>query len=505
MSLLGLDVGTTGCKAVAFNLEGQILSAGYREYSLSHPQPGWSELDSELIWERVKEVIAEAVSRTKSDPIQSLSVSVQGEAVTPVDKEGKSLYPFSVSFDQRTHSQCQWWESMVGKKKLFQITGMPLHPMYTINKIMWFKQQRPDIYSKTWKFLCVEDFINLRLGADAVMDYSLAGRTMAFDVRKKRWSEEILSLGGVERELLPQVEPSGARIGEVAPELAQELGLGKGVIIATGGHDQPCGALGAGIVEEGMAMNATGTSDVICPAFRNPILTQGMLENNYCCYPHVYEDMFVTIAFNLTGGLLLRWYRDTLCQKEVKEANESGRDVYDLIVEQASDEIARAFILPHFVGSGTPTLDSASRGAILGLALDTTKADLSRAVLDSTNYEMKLNIERMEKVGIKIEELRAIGGGAKSERWLQLKADTFGKRILTLEVSEAACLGAAMLGGLAAGVFPSLKEAVERMVTVKQVYEPEPAAHAKFEEKYAHFIQIYPLLKDFNHRLSSSE
>ena len=316
MSLLGLDIGTTGCKAVAFDPEGRVLAHAYRENPLLHPQPGWSELDAENLWLKVKEVIIEINSGLASDPVDALSVSSQGEAVTPIDKTGRPLYNFSVSFDHRTVGQAEWWRKNMGAKEIFKITGIPLHAMHTINKIMWFKRNRPDIYEKTVKFLCVEDYINFRLTGEYVTDWSLAARTMAFDLIKKKWSSRILAKAGIEERLLPAAYQSGTPAGKISGVLTRELGFKKDVPVACGGHDQPCGALGSGIIKSGMAMNATGTSDVICPAFDKPILTAVMLKNSYSCSPHVKAGQYVSVAFNLTGGLLLRWYKDVFCTKK---------------------------------------------------------------------------------------------------------------------------------------------------------------------------------------------
>ncbi len=501
MSLLGLDIGTTGCKAVAFNEEGDELARAYREYSLDHPKPGWVEISPQLLWLKVSEAITEANSSLAGDPVRSLAVSCQGEAVVPVSRDGKELYNFIITFDARTQPQCDWWRERVGAKKLFGITGMPLHPMYSINKIMWLRENMGDVFVKAWKFLCVEDYIIYRLTGEAATDWSLASRTMAFDVVRRDWSDEILSLAGVGRELLPAVHPSGHAVGAVRPDVAEQLGLSAKTVVATGGHDQPCGALGAGIVGSGRAMNATGTSDVVCPAFDRPHLTDAMLQSNYCCYPHTCEDQYCSIAFNLTGGLLLRWYRDTLCRDETRLASQSGRDAYEVILSGMAKEPVSTFFLPHFVGAGTPHLDPHSRGAILGLTLETRKPQLTRAVIDSVNYELKLNIDRMEQAGIGISELRAIGGGAKSAVWLQMKADVFGKPVVALKTQEAASLGAAMLAGKAIGLFPSAKAAAEALVKTTRTYQPDPQQGKLYKDKYQRYLGIYETLRKFNQSL----
>lgn len=496
MSLLGLDIGTTGCKAVAFDEGGSLLARAYREYSLLHPNPGWAELDVNLLWKKIKEVISDVASKTHPDPIKALSVSTQGEAVVPVTKDGKPLYNFSVSFDKRTEPQCQWWQEEIGKEEIFQITGMPLHPMYTINKIMWLKENRPDIYRKAYKFLCVEDFVIFKLGAFPAINHSLAARTMCFDIREKKWSEKILSLAGVRKELLSEPRPSGCPVGKVNPKIAEELNLKSDVVVVTGGHDQPCGALGAGVVSPGLVMNAIGTSDVLCPAINEPLLNKEMLGNNYCCYPHTCPDIYITISFNLSGGLLLKWYRDTFCFEEKMEAKRAGRDVYDIIVERANPEPVDIYILPHFVGSGTPTLDSKSKGAILGLTIDTTKEDISRAILDSNNYDLRLNMDKLKGAGIPMEEIRTIGGGAKSKKWLQLRADVLDKRVCTLKVSEAVSLGAAILAGVGINIFASPQEGARQWVKTDRVFEPDVKQHSQYRERYQNYLKIYPALKE---------
>ena len=503
MSLLGLDVGTTGCKAVAFDLEGKVLASAYREYPLVHPEPGWAELDTNGLWGNVTEVLKEVNHQVTSDPVRALSVSCQGEAVTGVDAAGRALCNFSVSFDHRTVPQAQWWKENLGAECLFRITGMPLHAMYSINKIMWLRDNRPDVFAKAVKFLCVEDFVNFKLTGNYATDWSLAGRTMAFNVVNKCWSTQVLHAADVDVDLLPETYPAATAVGEITPKLAERLGFKDRVVVATGGHDQPCGTLGAGIIEPGLAMNATGTSDVVCPVFAEPILSDKMLAGNYCCSCHVASNRHVSIAFNLTGGLLLRWYRDVLCDGESARAAESGRDPYDVIVAEASDEIRSLFFLPHFVGAGTPYLDSGSRGALVGLTVETTKQDLSRAVLDSTNYEMKLNIDRMNDAGLGIRQIRAIGGGAKSPRWLQMKADTFDLPVSSMRTSEAASLGAAMLGGLAVGCFKDAGEAAQAMVHVEHTYQPDRGQARRYRDKYDQYCQVYPTLEDLNHMLSA--
>ena len=501
MSLLGLDVGTTGTKAVVFAEDGRVLAQGYREYPLIHPRPDWVELDPNGLWERVSEVIVEVSAVTGADPIEAVAVSSQGEGVVPIDNNGNTLHNIVVTFDNRTLPQFAQWKRDAGAEYVFGITGMPLHPMYSVNKWMWFAQSTPDVHENTYKYLCVEDFIVHRLTGETAIGYSLAARTMAFDVRQRRWSSEILRIAGITESLLSKAVPSGEPVGAVRPELAAELGLNPGVKVVSGGHDQACGALGAGIMREGMAVNSTGTVDVLCPAFSSCTLDEAMLRNNFCCYPHSYEEMYISVAFNLSGGQLLRWYRDIICADEVRRAAETHEDPYDLIIREASPDPANVFILPHLAGAGTPTLDPKSLGAIAGLSISTGKAELTRAVLDGINYEMKRNIDGMAESGVEIDELRAIGGGARSARWLQMKADVFGKEVSSMEVSEAAALGAAILAGTGIGRFSGADEGVRQMVRIGRTYTPKAEEGEKHRERYQLYLELQPSLSEIHHRI----
>ena len=506
MSLLGIDIGTTGCKALIFNLEGKVLSSAYREYPLLYSKEGWIELDPERVWHNTKEAIKSAVEGAKKDKVKALSLSSLGEAVTPLGKKGETLARSIIGFDLRGRESALWWEKRVGKSSLFKITGMPLNNTYTINKILWWKKKRKEVFKKAKKFLCYEDFAIFRLGLPPTIDYSLAARTMAFDIKEKKWSRKILNLSGIDEDLLPEVKPSGEIVGELPSKVARELSLPAGVKVVTGGHDQPAGALGSGIIKEGIAMDATGTVECVTAAFKKPILNQKMLRYNFCCYPHVVKDMFITLAFNFTGGSLLRWYRDVLGKEEVEEAKRKRKDAYEVIINKARKEPSALFVLPHFTTTGTPYFDPYSRGLILGLGLQTTKSDLIKAILEGITWEIKLNLELLSKAGVKISELRAIGGGAKSSLWLQLKADMYGKKLLSLNTSEAACLGVALLAGVAIGEYNSLEEAVRTTIRVRKVFTPDLGRQKEYQERLKTYLKLYPLvkgLKPLNPRLKS--
>ena len=501
MSLLGIDVGTTGCKAIAFNIDGEIIAQAYGEYPLIHQQPGWSELDSNQVWDIVANAVKEVVAQTKSDPVEAFAVSSQGEAVTPISKSGEILDNAITTFDYRTVGIDEEIGENMSKLDIMKITGMPLSPITTAAKLIWIKGAKPEVYKNTWKFLGFEDFVVYKMGLKPTVDYSLASRTMLFDIINKNWSEKMFDLIGADMDMFPEAKPSGRIIGEVPASVAEELGLPKGVVGVTGGHDQPCGALGAGIIRSGEVMDATGTVECIAPAFSEPVINENMIEGNFCCYCHVVDGLYVTLGFVASGGVVLRWYRDTFAQSEKAEAEATGKDVYDILMEQSTDGISPLMLLPHFTGSGTPYLDSGSKGAILGLSLATTKGDITKAILEGISFEIKLNLKMLSDAGVTINEIRAIGGGAKSEKWLQLKADMFGKKVVALDVSEGVCLGAVILAGTAIGKYPSVQEAVKQLVKPKKTYLPREDVKQQYDERLKLYAEVYPAIRGISHKL----
>ncbi len=503
MSLLGLDIGTTGCKAIAFSVEGKPLAHSYREYGEMYPRPGWAEIDPNKVWQCVSEVIRDVATSVKnSDPVKALSVTTLGEAWTPIADDGTILANSMTSVDTRSIQQSESWKYTLGREKVFQITGMSLHPSFSINKMMWLKQEMPDIYNKAKKFLLYEDFTFYKLGLEPTIDYSLAGRTLAFDIRKKEWSDEMLSTAGIDVSKLATPKPSGEIVGEIPEKIADELGLPKGTIAVTGGHDQPVNALGGGVVSEGVAVDGLGSVECVVVAFNEPPLNEKMMNNNYPVYPHVKQGMYVSLAFSYTGGNLLRWYRNNFAQDMIQESQKTGIDVYDLILKDIPDEPTRIFVLPHFVGSGTPALDPNSKGVIAGLTLGTTREQFVKALIEGITYELRYYLTTLEDcANVKIDRLRAMGGGAKSPKWLQLKADITGKEVLALAISECGCLGAAILAGVGIGEYKSVDEAVKAIVKVKDTYYPNQEMHRLYTECYEIYTELYPTVKDLCHKM----
>jgi len=496
LSYLGIDVGTTGCKVVAFSERGEIIARSYREYPLYYPQTGWIELDAEEVYRAVEDSLQEVSQGLLNDPPRSLAISSQGEAVVPVGEGGECLARSIVTFDQRGDEFVPFWEEKVGRKPFFELTGTSLSGIGTVNKILWWKKYKKDVFEKARYFLCFEDFIMYRLGVEPAISFSLAGRTMMFEVQKEKWSEKILSLAGIDPMRLARPLPSGEVVGEVAPSFAQKMGWKEKVIVATGGHDQPCGALGSGVIKPALAMDATGTVECIAPALGQLVLSPVMEENNLCCYHHAFPSLYLTMVYNFTGGALLRWFRDNFAQKEKEIAERENCDVYDLILSRLPSQPTNIWVLPHFTTTGTPYFDTQSGGVIVGLKLETSREEFIKALLEGVSYEMKFNLELLSQAGVKVERLRAVGGGAKSPAWLQIKADVYGLPVETLSVTEAASLGAALLGRKAREKIEDFAGLINQLVQVRDVYEPDKDRNVLYKEKFEVYKRIYPALKN---------
>ncbi len=500
MSLMGVDIGSTGAKAVVFNADGQVLAQSYQEYDELHPRPGFFELDPQQVWEAFVAVTGEAAA-TCREPVQALAISAQGEAFVPVDEHGEFLYGSILSYDGRAEQQVRQLAERLGERQIFQITGMPIHPSFTLPKLMWLRDNEPQVHAATHKYLLWPDVICCKLGLPVRLDWSLAGRTMAFDITKRSWSEPVLEAAGISPELLAEPIRPGEVIGQLPANAAQLLGLSTECVVVAGGHDQPMNALGAGIIGEGLAVDGMGTVECVTVAFTEPVLTEAMLSHGYCCYPHVAGDMYVSLAFNYSSGSLLRWFRDNFAEADRIRAAEQGRDVYEIILEGLPDGPTGLLVVPYFAGAGTPYMDARARGTMVGMTSATDRKSFIKALLEGVCLDLRLNLESLKQAGVEVSRLRATGGGSKSPYWLQLKADITGRQVVTINVVESGCQAGAILGGVATGVYESLQQAVEWLVHEQVVYEPRPAMYESYQHYFQLYQQLWPAVREIVHQL----
>ncbi len=503
MSILGLDIGTTGVKAVAFRNDGELITSAYREYNLKSPRPGWLELDPGEVLSAIRHVTGSVGTATRSDPIQSVAPSTLGEAAVPVDGTGKAVGNAIVGFDSRGEAEAARLREKLSNQDVFDIAGHGINSYHTLFKICWRRDNDRPVFDVAKKFLCFGDFTAASMGVSAKMDYSMAARTLAFDIHKLEWSRKIVEAAGLSTDHFPPPAAPGEPLGKLGAAASLEFGLPRGCVFAAGLHDQPAGILGAGI-QPGESMLATGT--VICLGVRLKGRPQGtiMADNNLCYYPTAGERQYISIAWNFTGGCLLKWYRDSLAGEEIPEATRRGVDPYAVITEDLPESPTGLVVLPHFTTTGTPWLDPRALGAIFGLRLTTTRKEIVKAILEGIIYEIRLNAELLRASGVEIGLYKAIGGAARSPTWMQIAADILGRPVAITTVTEGAALGAALLGAKAAGVVKSMSEVediIRRSARIERVLEPRPDHARRYDERFAVYKDLYPQTKGISHRV----
>lgn len=491
--ILSVDLGTTALKMALFDEHGKVLALSTREYKLLTPTALAVELNVETYWAAFKEAIADVLQKSSADPkeIKALGISAQGETLILIDKEGKPLRPAIVWLDNRAQEEAKILSRQFGDEAAYHITGqVKIVPTWPASKILWVKRNEPEIYKRVHKYLLIEDYFIYRMTGKFVAEGSLLCSTMYWDITSKRWWAEMLDFLGISAEQLPTIVESGEAVGELRPEVAFELGLSPTTIVCSGALDQAAGAIGVGNVKPGVFSENTGAALAICATVDKPIFDD---HGRMPCHYHGIPDTYMEHTFT-TGGMVLRWYRDEFCPRELEEASLAGRDAYDLLTEQAS-RIAPGceglVMLPHLQGAMAPEANPQAKGVFYGFTLHHTKPHFIRSIMEAIACILKRNIDVLEQLGIGVNEIRCLGGGSRSRLWNQIKADMTQKPVLTMENEEAACLGAAILAGKAVGMFRSLNEACEEMVSLKERFDPNPENFEVYTATYERYVQLY--------------
>ena len=492
MCYVGLDAGTTGIKALAFDKNGMVLAEAYLEYPLYTPRDGWSELDPDDIWSAAKAVLGK-VAVIEKDPVQVIAVSSCAQAFVPIDETGKPLYRFMSTVDTRTAEENKWWHEHYSQDDIFQKTGLPFSPIYTANKLMWLKKNEPEVFLHTKCIFLVQDYLTWKLCGERMIDHSLASRGMMFNIRKLEWDDEILDIVGISKGMLSRPVPAATLAGMIKKEVATETGLPDSVRIAVGSHDQICGSIGCGCIIKGMTADAAGTVETLLAITEGIPDTQGLLKYHFPCVPHAIPGRYMVMSINQNSGVLLKWYRNLLTRSGEKELS------YTELIEESRESVADLFVLPHLNGCETPVMDPASAAAFVRMRLHHTRADLTRAVLDAIAYDLRSQVDAFKDIGIPIHELRAIGGGSKTPKLLQMKADCTRKEIRTLKVQEAAALGAAILGAVSIGDYPDITAAANAMVQTDRVFTPREKESKAYDNGYKVYQKLYSTLQEINH------
>lgn len=492
MYIGGLDIGTTGCKLTLFDEKGKLVSKQYRDYPVQR-LASEHVINAENIYDAVLEVIRRT---TENYPdIAGIGVTSFGETFIAADEAGKPLFPSMLYTDPRGDEEKRELAEKLGEEHIAEISGLKPHEMYSLPKLMWLKKHEPDTFARVRHVFLMEDFIVFRLTGKAVIDYSLASRTMGFDIQRLSWSEEIFDAAGIDPELMSRPVPTGTSAGPVARQAAKETGLCSRTQVICMSHDQIAAAVGSGVFDPSTAVDGAGTVECVTPVYDHIPDIGVMMRGNFAVVPYVIPGTYVCYAFSYTGGALIQWCTETLAKKEKELADADGISVNEYLEKvygkRRGEEPSGMLVLPHFAGAATPYMDTGSRGAILGLTTDTHVSDIYRACMEGVVYEMQMNLEYLKDSGISFTKLHATGGGAHSKVWMQMKADILNREIIAMETVDAGTVGSAMMTGIAVGVFQDLAEAAKVMVHPVKTYHPNPAMHEKYEKFYERYRGLY--------------
>ena len=493
MRIGGLDIGSTGCKLTVFDDGGERLGQAYRDYPVKR-QTGAHEIDVSAMMDSVRAVTMEIAGRFPD--LAGIGVTSFGESFVMADERGEPLRPAMLYTDPRGREECGELCGKLGRQTIARITGLNPHEMYSISRMMWVKRHEPEIYARTRHIFLIEDYIVWQLTGKAQIDYSLATRTMAFDIRKLDWSREIFAAAGIDPGLMSRPVPVGTCAGTVSPEAAGRTGLSPECRIVSACHDQVAAAVGAGAFDGSLAVDGAGTVECLIPVYDSLPDVDVMVAGSYCIVPYILPGKYVTYAFSYTGGALIQWCIDTLGRKEKETAEKEGTSVYQLLEDACpGDQPTGLLVLPHFAGAATPHMDSGAKGAILGLRTETTLAEIYRACMEGVTYEMKLNHDALRDSGIRFTKLHATGGGAKSRVWMQMKADILNLPIVSMQVSHAGTVGCAMMTGIAIGAYRDLRDAADHMVREGETFLPRPEMHERYMAVYERYRKAYEAVR----------
>ncbi len=489
MYVIGLDIGTSGVKSTVFDENAVIVSHSYEEYEIICEGPGLFELDPNVLREAAFRVLAGSVKNCRRDEVRAICVTSFGESFVCLDAEDRVLSNTMIYMDKRGTEECGEFKALLGEENIFRVCGQYLDPMFALYKIKWMQKHRRQVMEKATRICFVADYLTYSLGAEHMCDYSLAARSAMFDVGEKKWWDEGIAFSGLDPEVLPKAVPSGSTVGTLGRAAAGRLGLSPQVKLIIGGHDQIMAAVGGGARMDGDMVNGMGTVDCMTTVFSGRKRPEEFLKYKFPVVPYIRDGQYVTYAFNMSGGCVVKWFRNIIA-KDLKQ------DAYGLLDREAPDTPTDILIIPYLAGAGTPTMDAKTPAVIAGLRYGTNRGELFRAFLEGETYEMKTNIECMKNAGIDVSRVITVGGGARSDLWMQIRADIFGKPIEIPACNEAGTLGSAMFCYASTGVFDSVQEAQSRLVHMARTFRPSAGNAAAYQKNYARYKEMYERLKE---------
>lgn len=491
--VIGIDIGTTAIKAAIFDADGRLSGSHTQEYDLLTHSSGIVELDAPTYVAAFKAAVAGAIqdAGVDRDAIVSLGISAQGETLFLLDDTGEPLRNAIVWMDTRANAQAERIEAQLGRELIHRTTGqVGMSALWPASKILWLKENEPETFAATAKFALIEDYFIQLLTGQLVSEDSLLCSTMLWDINTRRYWPQMLDLLGIAEAQLPEIRQPGSAVGRITAEAAAAFGLGPDTLICLGALDQACGAIGVGNVRPGIFSESTGAAlTSVAMADRPVIDPSGQMP----CFASGLPGMYMIHAFS-TGGMAIRWFRDTFCAAEMAQEAAGGPNAYaaiDAAVARTPPGADGLRVLPHLQGSGPPDSDSHAKAVFLNVTLAHGKDHFARGIMEGVTMVLLRMIEATRALGVEVDEIRALSGGAKSPVWCQIKADAAGLSLRTMKTTDyAACLGAAILAGVAAKIWTSVEDTATRLAEAERTYAPDPARKDLYTSMLAEYRQL---------------
>lgn len=504
--MMGIDVGTTGTRAVIVRPDGHVVGAATADHQpMRMAKPGWAEQDPADWGDAAVRAVRSALDAAglQGGDIAAVGLSGQMHGVVLLDKTYAVIRPALIWCDQRSQPQCDWITAQVGSDRLIQLVSNPALTGFSAPKLLWVRDNEPESYERAAHFLLPKDFVRFRLTGEFATDVSDASGTLLFDVTNRRWSSAMLAALDIDAKLLPRAYESPEVTGEITRETAAVTGLKAGTPVVGGGGDQASSAVGNGIVLPGLTSATLGTSGVIFTYTEAPKLDpQGRIHTFCHAVPGKWHVMGVTQG----AGLSLRWFREHFGEAEAWYARQTGIDSYDLIIKQAEKVPPGSeglLWLPYLMGERTPHLDAQARGLWFGLTAAHTRAHLIRSILEGVAFSLRDSLEIFQELEIPVEQIRASGGGSRSFLWRQIQADVYGKELVTLRTAEGSAFGAALLAGVGAKIYASVPEAAQEAIQIRECLAPQAGNVRIYDRLYQIYRSLYPAVRDLAHRLGA--
>lgn len=498
MSVLGIDIGTGGTRAVVVDVAGRILASATVEHrAFASPHTGWAEQDARDWWRATCEAVRAALAQgfAKAADIQCIGFSGQMHGATLLDERDEVLRPAIIWCDVRTDKECHRLTERIGAERLIELVSNPALENFTLPKLLWVKEHEPEIWSRVRSVLLPKDYVRLKLSGERATDVADASGTLLLDVRERTWSNAMLDYAEIDRSLLPALFESQEVCGRVSSDGARATGLIEGTPIVAGAGDQAAGAVGLGVVRPGAVSATIGTSGVVFAATDRPALDLRGRVHTFC---HAIPGRWHVMGVTQAAGLSLRWFRDRFSASSAKSDEELS---YQSLVEEAAHVPAGAdgvMWLPYLMGERTPHLDPRARAALVGLTASHTHAHVVRAILEGVAFSLRDTLTIFDEMNVPVETIRLGGGGARSALWRQIQADVYGQAVDLAETEEGAAYGAALLAGVGAGVWSSIDEACAQIVRVSKRINPDAQAARLLNARYKIYQSLYPALRVIN-------